>query len=107
MTSSTGRDPEVALTKLQERLPQGYDALVAYLGEDDTPFLMLHVPLAIWDEVRDQVTGWHWLDEVKVTLPFDAPGSIDGFRIMLEWEMPKELYGGEFFPTGSSGATLP
>lgn len=82
-------DPKVALAKLKGNLPEGYDALIAYLGENDTPFLKLLVPMGVWNQVRDQVRGWHWLDEVKATLPFEVSNSIDGFRIMLEWEMPK------------------
>ncbi len=76
-------DVNSALEELQKLLPQeGYGACVAYLG--DKPFLQLHIPIEIWDHVKDH-TGWKWIDEVNVTLPFAAPHQIDGFRIMLEW----------------------
>ena len=72
-----------SLKKLQKLLPQeGYGACVAYLG--DEPFLQLHIPIEIWDHVKDHA-GWKWIDEANVTLPFAAPHQIDGFRIMLEW----------------------
>lgn len=74
---------DLALEELQKLLPkEGYGACVAYLG--DEPFLQLHIPVEIWDHVRDH-DGWKWIDEVNVTLPFAIPSRIVGFRIMLEW----------------------
>jgi hypothetical protein len=72
-----------ALKELKKLIPkEGYGACVAYLG--DEPFLQLHIPVEIWDRIRDHA-GWKWIDEVNVTLPFAVPSQIDGFRIMLEW----------------------
>ena len=76
--------------RLQKLVPDDYKVQAACIGYDDW-HLALFVPRELFARIEDRPAGWPWLDQVRtlLNLPFEIPDSFEGYRIMVNKELPK------------------